>query len=648
MFPLLENLMLEVGQDCRFIYAECALNLADGDLALANKILEFDYAYSCDKNTLKTDTFDVHTRFFDGINVVSEGQQDCTADPTTGNLDVGFFSKHWLQVLHKFCQSLKTAVDGQPGSLQEPEYLRKKHLAKAKAELERLLMQMSAIQKISHHQVNSEGIQTDKVAMAVYWKFSLTKQGEIGTTSFRELIPPPMRSLPDVWLSQDYISQATRDESSFGIIKDETTSFDSPFANMPYSYNTKRGDLIDFSYNNVDDPAGFQIYDAYNINEYNTGYDPRLYEAALMTGLPPPIDKVSTGSQEGDADIADLTRVGDMDMSMLDYTSLASNVDQHAPHGPLLGPGDGLGLSLGLADHLQLDAFDPGLVGTTSAQDESHHLQPGHFTELADGAHHICGSSYPAANGMTAVNIIDPFAQHNTADHEPTHFHHYHRCQPRLHLHPSSLIAQHSQKHAGATELDSPADLNTPKNLVLAQPWYPAAHYPHNDHHDTSLQHLAIPPRLARHDSDATIEADMSDLEDFSQGSGGQNSAGYSQDSAYSQEAAYSQDQDKQYLHQHFDGTPAESFQQSFHHENYAALDNVPRHLAVAELEGDHVMGQAHNEHENHLYGLAAVAAANAELDDGDWEMLHAPQAEGKENFAPAEHNAGALLPGSG
>jgi len=150
-------------------------------------------------------------------------------------------------------------------------------------------------------------------------------------------------------------------------------------------------------------------------------------------------------------------------------------------------------------------------------------------------------------------------------------------------------------------------------------------------------------------DSDATIDAELSDLEDYSQGSG-HDSAGYSQETTYSQETAYSQEaaysQEKDYLHHHVDNVPGDSFQQSYHHDTYVSTDNVPRHLAVAELDGTPI--QAHQENENHLYGLAAVAAATADFDEGEWEMLHAPQEEGKENYVPAEHNAGALLLGSG
>lgn len=578
--------MEEVDEACIIVNAEMTLALPDTNIDLTGKMLHLYHTYYCSSSMLKEHDFKAYTQFYDDMQPVHEPfEQKCQphAEEKAPVLDVPFFSGHWMAMLNKYANVLKQAVDGASGSLRELDYLRNPRLNKAKAHIDAGMRRMSAIQKVFHRGLNAQGQQSETVVMVIYWKFRLTRSPEeLGTTSFRNFIRPVPRTVPDYWSSSELpIGHAKREESSFAI-KDETMSFDSSFA-LPLSYEMM--ELPAYSFNDATQSASLD-FPSYASADYQHSYDTQIYGHGMMTELPTPTD--GSGSDEDGSDMADLTQITDADMTMFEYAGMHGGLDEQVPHRQLLGPGDGLALGIGMAEHLQ--AYDPTLLSTTAAG--LHHDRDQH-EELANVVHHPAGfapHSFPPFPALSATTsqMEHALATGQDVDNEPTRFHHYHRV-PRL-QHP------HHDQH-GTPEIHTPIHEELPigPGLILATPWFPhhdQENHHLNTHHNQDLL-LPHPPRLYRHDTDTTISVE--DVEEFER--------------LASQEVVYSHAQVPELFELDADDKTIIG-----HDMSQDAEDVLKRNI-------ENSVHARHTEH--NLHDLAAVAAAS--FDDADWEMLPAP-----------------------
>jgi hypothetical protein len=586
-FPLLEEIIAEVGGDCSVLHAETTLALADIDTVYDGKNLTIESTHLCNAITGLGHGYHVYNQFYNDLVSVAHHKADCPLmmegpDPL---VHVPFFSTHWTEVLMKYATALKQAGEAPGHGLREPENVRITRLNQARSTIDEELRRMTAIQKITHSTVNSHARTTEKAVLVIYWKFGRTKSNaEMGTTTFRDFILPPVsRIMPDIWATNDRPIHGVKHEESSFAIRDENSSYDNAFE-MPY-HHMKLEDQLAYPFN---EPAHFGSLDfpSYSSADYATSFHKRPYAPNTLADLSVPADL--SNSDEDGSDFAELTQATSTDVSMFDYSNLptASNEYTTLPH--LMGPGDGLALGISLPLHLQ--SFDQVLSNTSAIDDHDDNVRHDGLVGVEQPIAAFAPHSFPPYPAMssTATQMENAFAAAQGHIEEPTHFHHYHRV-PRLQQ-------PHGHSHMGTPEVHTPIHEDGPmgSSLVLAQPWYPQQQQQiqHNQYTqaitvDSLLQHHPQPPRLYRHNTDTTISAE--DVEEFER--------------LASQEVVYAR----------AIGAGPQLYDTGGDDETIVDGD-------LSQDRHDDFRSKAHL----HMHGLAAVAAATQAgfADDADWELL--------------------------
>jgi len=558
-FPLLEQLIAQVDDDCLLNYARVTIVLPDSTIACSSKKLDIRNEYAYSGGTLGQHEHVVQTQFFNAEGLMFDDVKRCTVDFQADVLTVPFSSAKWVTLLHAHQEALKQTINCLDKPASFVELSERAHLMSEQAHISAEIREMTVLQKISYRKTNAHGHAYSKVIAAFYWKFSVTfSPGEAGVTSFGSVVRPKRTEADLTWPTNDIDSLHTqRFESSFAI-KDEAGSFDEYYPS--YSFDGTQS---------MSAPAYLDRYEQSHDASFEYGVGGTIHETANSS------DGTISDREDDSEQLGDLTETSQHSMTMFDYAGMP----EQARHPQLLGPLDGLALGINFAGHK--NTYEPPSLHPTGLEN---HGDLSMATLSSDAI-----TSFPAQSFAVYPPISTMRPQgHGLIETEPTHFHHYHRL-PRY---------QRAQPHLDQFDAKSSSAAHAQLGPELFQSTMsfardPSQHHQHHHQEETSdVDNLLyqFTPRLYRHDTDTTIS--VNDIDEF--------------------ERLASQD---------VTDYPVAQEAQMFEFDSAPHTGTVINHTSgiVPEVHKDDNSDDLH--HLSQLHELADIATATTDDDDG-WELL--------------------------
>jgi len=477
-FPLLEQLITELDDDCVLHYARMTIGLPDSTIACSSKTLDIRNEYACGGGTLGQHEYAVQTQFFDAEGMMFDEAKRCTVDLHANVLTAPFASTKWVELLHSHQEALKQTINCLDSPTNFVELSERAHLLSEQARICAEMREMTVLQKISCRKNNAHGDTYSQVIAAFYWKFSVTfVPGEAGVTSFGSVVRPKRPEM--IWPTNEVdILHPHRFESSFAI-KDEAGSFDEFYPS--YSFDGTHS---------MSAPAYHDRYEQRHDASFDDGGT--IHETANSS------DGTISDREDDSEQLGNLTEVPQHPLSMFDYASM----HEQGRHPQLLGPLDGLALGINFTGHKNI--YDPASLHPVGIDNHGDLSMAGISSEAI--------TSFPAQSfaACPPISTVRPQG-HGMIDTEPTHFHHYHRV-PRY---------QHAQQpHLDHFDAKYSFAAHAQLRPELSQSTMSFAHSPsqlqqHHQEESSNVDNLLyqFPPPLYRHDTDTTIS--VNDIDEF-------------------------------------------------------------------------------------------------------------------------------------
>ncbi|KAJ5106328.1 hypothetical protein N7456_003003 [Penicillium angulare] len=198
-FPQLSSIMDESSGplDCDIIMLEVNLQLMNDFPPSGSRLgiqLDLDFAHPTAGDVLmvnQMDNWTCNTNMYEGGRVLWESNHDLPK-PQSTKIKPLFESQWWARLFTELTQDKRIAEDsGNPESIQTTDDRNRRYLRSLSA-----VQELRAVPPSSRRLSNQfQGQQDESERMAILvWKFRQTRPGEVGTTTWRRLIPPPDRT----------------------------------------------------------------------------------------------------------------------------------------------------------------------------------------------------------------------------------------------------------------------------------------------------------------------------------------------------------------------------------------------------------------------------------------------------------------------
>ncbi|KAH8422576.1 transcription factor AbaA [Aspergillus melleus] len=198
-FPHLNSLMADLNRplNCEIIYLEASLNLMDDFPPSRSSLgihMELDFARPATNDAPMVNQMDnwvCNTLIYDNGQEMEAALGKELGKPSSTKVTRLFEPKWWARLFTQLTQERRQMAEENPG-----------HPEAADERSRQFLRTMSVVQEIRatppsrRHSINPYAPQPeeDSVPMAILlWKFRQTRPGEVGTTTWQRLIPPPDR-----------------------------------------------------------------------------------------------------------------------------------------------------------------------------------------------------------------------------------------------------------------------------------------------------------------------------------------------------------------------------------------------------------------------------------------------------------------------